>query len=107
MPELPTNGFFQSDKIYHFGYFFGGSGLCCAALHTWSRGTLPPHHSLTCCVLILTATGCLDEWHQSWVTGRSGNDAMDLMADFLGSVAGFYVFRLFIPVFRREEDSRT
>jgi VanZ family protein len=107
MPELPTNGFFQVDKIYHFGYYFGGSGLCCAALHTWKRGTMLPHHMLTWSVLILTTSGCIDEWHQSWVEGRSGNDSMDLMADFLGAVAGFYVFRRFIPLFRRDKGSST
>jgi VanZ family protein len=105
MPELPTHGFFHIDKVYHFGYFFGGSGLFCAALHTWKRATIQPHHMLTCTVVILTTTGCFDEWHQSWVPGRSGNDSMDLTADFFGAVAGFYVFRCFIPIFRRESTS--
>jgi VanZ family protein len=95
MPDLPTNSINKIDKIYHFGYFFGGSGILCAALFTISRGKILPHLLLTAVVFTLTATGALDEWHQSTVPGRSGNDAMDLMADFLGSLVGFYFFRRF------------
>lgn len=98
---MPTDGLLHVDKMYHFGYFFGGSGLCSAALYTLTRGKIAPHHMLTWVVLTLTATGCLDEWHQSWVEGRSGNDSMDLTADILGSVAGFHVFRRFIPAFQQ------
>jgi VanZ family protein len=41
----------------------------------------------------MTAVGCLDEFHQSWVPERTGNDSQDLTADVLGSIAGFYVFK--------------
>jgi VanZ family protein len=88
------------DKICHFGYFFGGSGLlsayCYRLLHPnpdWTR-------LLTLVMIVMILTGSLDEWHQSWVPERSGNDAQDLTADFLGSLAGFWVFRRLHFLFR-------
>ena len=83
----------QFDKLMHFGYFFGGSGLLSAFL--FCRNTTQPNwlHILTIVLLCMTATGCLDEWHQSWVPQRSGNDSQDLTADVLGALAGFHVFK--------------
>jgi VanZ family protein len=81
------------DKICHFGYFFGGSGLLSAFLYRkqfrhpdWTR-------ILIIVIAVMVGTGALDEWHQSWVPERSGNDALDLTADLCGSLAGFLVFR--------------
>jgi VanZ family protein len=47
----------------------------------------------TIVILLMTAVGCLDEFHQSWIPERTGNDSQDLTADILGSIAGFYVFK--------------
>lgn len=87
------------DKLYHFGYFFGGGGLFSAALFLQQKGKL--HWStLHLIVLVgLTLTGALDEWHQSWYVFRSGNDAGDLTADLLGALAGTLVFRKIQPRF--------
>lgn len=81
------------DKVAHFGYFFGGSGLLSAWL--FFRNPQSPNWSalLTLVIVTLAITGCIDEWHQSWVPERSGNDAQDLTADVLGAIAGFHVFR--------------
>jgi VanZ family protein len=83
------------DKVAHFGYFFGGSGLLCAFLYRVSRARIEWSHLLVVVMLTMVSVGSLDEWHQSWVPERSGNDALDLCADVLGSLAGYCVFRRF------------
>ena len=94
-PKLPTD--LPIDKVYHFGYFFGGAGLLSAALFLQKRWS---HHWSTIhllVILILFAVGSLDEWHQSWYPFRSGNDAGDLTADILGALAGTLIFRKVQP----------
>lgn len=81
------------DKVLHFGYFFGGSGLLSAALYLRDPRNVRWDVLHLTVIAALTATGALDEWHQSWYEFRSGNDAGDLMADFCGALAGTLVFR--------------
>jgi VanZ family protein len=81
------------DKLYHFGYFFGGSGLLCAFLYRMFHGRPDWGQLLWITMLAMTVVGAIDEWHQSLHPARSGNDAMDLCADVLGSLAGYRVFR--------------
>lgn len=80
------------DKIAHFGFFFGGSGLLSAALFyffglSWKR-----------LAIIVTVTmsliGVWDEFHQSFFPSRTGNDVGDWLADTLGALCGTFVFRL-------------
>jgi VanZ family protein len=78
------------DKFVHFGYFFGGSGLLHAALFLGTKLTDRTRYILV--VGILASVGILDEWHQSWVPERSGNDPWDWLADLLGAAAGGLVF---------------
>jgi VanZ family protein len=88
-PEIP-----HFDKIMHFGYYFGGAGILSAGLFFVRRDPRlgwDVIHVAT--IAIVTATGVLDEWHQSWYEFRSGNDAADLAADFFGALAGTLVFR--------------
>jgi VanZ family protein len=44
-------------------------------------------------MVVLTVVGVADEFHQSFVPGRQGNDPFDLMADILGSLCGSLVFQ--------------
>lgn len=91
MPEIP-----HMDKVLHFGFYFGGAGLLSAALYLRRpsrRLGWDVIHLVT--IIVITTTGVLDEWHQSWYEFRSGNDAGDLAADFFGAVAGTLVFRRF------------
>jgi VanZ family protein len=83
------------DKLAHFGYFFGGGGLLSACLYRLSYRNLDWARLLAIVLFVMTSIGFLDEWHQTWVPGRSGNDAQDLCADVLGSLAGFLIFRRF------------
>lgn len=88
----PVNNF---DKIEHFGYFFGGTGLLCAWLYR--RNPAIPNWKviLPLAVLVISLVGILDEYHQSFTPGRSGNDPYDWLADFLGAVTGALTFRKF------------
>ena len=87
-PEIPG-----LDKLLHFGYFFGGAGLLSAAL--FLRAPAEPSWGMlvTVVVVVLAGIRILDEWHQSWIPTRSGNDPGDWLADLAGSVAGSLVFR--------------
>ena len=81
------------DKVAHFGYFFGGSGLLCAYL--FRRAPERPNWKfiLGTAIVVIALTGALDEYHQSFTPGRSGNDPYDLLADILGAIAGAFTFK--------------
>jgi VanZ family protein len=84
------------DKIAHFGYFFGGSGLLCAYLFRRRPSAPVRWRSLIMTALIVIAIlGILDEYHQSFTPGRSGNDPFDWLADVLGGTCGAFVFKRF------------
>jgi len=81
-PDIP-----HFDKIVHFGYFLGGAGLFAA----WRRFTSPTAPALN--IIVLTTlvgaiVGAIDEYHQSFTPGRTGNDVYDWLADLTGSFAG-------------------
>ena len=86
----PVNHF---DKVAHFGYFLGGGGLCSAYLFCRSPENSNWRQIFIVAVLILAAVGILDEWHQSFTPGRSGNDPFDWMADLLGAGVGALILR--------------
>ncbi|WP_018969549.1 VanZ family protein [Rubritalea marina] len=82
LPPIPMR-----DKILHFGYFFLGAGLLYVVLHhLMQRRTTALKVAL--CTAIGIATGVIDEFHQSFVPGRCGNDLGDITADTLGSLIG-------------------
>lgn len=87
--DLPTIP--HLDKIAHFGFFFGGAGLLCA----WIRHTFTSKISAFHCVWITTLVGAIvgiiDENHQSYTPGRTGNDLGDWLADVSGSLVGAIV----------------
>jgi len=81
------------DKVAHFGYFFGGGGL----LSAWLFRLRPDRPRwtviLSITILALALIGGLDEWHQTFTPGRSGNDPFDWLADVLGAAAGGFTFK--------------
>jgi len=81
------------DKICHFGYFFGGAGLLSAFLFRLRAEQPDWGKILALCILAGLVIGRLDEWHQSWVPMRSGNDIDDFLADMTGTLCGSLVFR--------------
>ena len=88
---------YHLDKVYHFGYFFGGAGLLTAAIFLQKRRILHWSTIHLLVVLILAAVGSLDEYHQSWYEFRSGNDSADMTADIFGALAGSLMFRALQP----------
>ncbi len=104
-PEGILPPFQLSDKVAHFGYFFGGSGLLTAYFFT--KSPRHPHWrvialSVLCCLGLI---GMLDEFHQSFVPGRSGNDPYDFLADLCGAAAGVWVFKITHRLFNWESSA--
>lgn len=84
-PNIP-----HLDKIAHFGFFFGGGGLFCAWLsHQFEN--CKRLQSIVITTLIGSLVGVIDEYHQTFTPGRSGNDLGDWTADTLGSLTGAIV----------------
>jgi VanZ family protein len=75
-PSFPLN-----DKFLHCGYF--GGGAVCFLLALFGKTTpLPGWRTLALRSLPFTAIiGALDEFHQTFTPGRSGNDPWDWLAD--------------------------
>jgi VanZ family protein len=81
------------DKVVHFGYFFGGSCLLCAWLYRRGPERTDWAKLITTAVVVVALIGALDEYHQSFTPGRSGNDPFDWLADLLGATAGAFAFK--------------
>ncbi|MCL2283325.1 MAG: VanZ family protein, partial [Fibromonadales bacterium] len=87
------NAFEFSDKIKHFiAYFVLGLSLC-----LWvpsKRWLARPVVWGILVIAICTAFGVCDEFHQSFVPRRSGNDLSDLTADFIGALFSPFIYYL-------------
>ncbi len=90
-PETPPIANF--DKIAHFGFFFGGSGLLCAYLFWRQPEPVNWKKLIITAIIIIAIVGVLDEWHQSFTPGRTGNDRHDWLADVLGGTVGAFTFK--------------
>ncbi|WP_265594086.1 VanZ family protein [Haloferula sp. BvORR071] len=86
-PKPPGPEFENKDKVLHFGYFFLG-GISAAAFFQRLRPAWPWERAALCSIFFCLLIGALDEWHQTHVPERSGNDAADLTADFTGAFCG-------------------
>lgn len=86
-PNPPGPEFENKDKVLHFGYFFLG-GFISAAFFQRLKPAWPRERAALCAIFICVLTGAIDEWHQTSVPERSGNDASDLTADFSGAFCG-------------------
>lgn len=92
MPTIP-----HLDKIAHFGFFFGGAGLLCA----WIRHNFKKVSRFQCIWMTTTVgaiVGIIDEYHQSFTPGRTGNDVYDWLADVSGSITGAIVMIALLKV---------
>ena len=88
---VPQMFFTWQDKVQHF-VFFAAWGFCFhRAIHpaNWRQGLL---WTVVFCAL----NGALDEWHQTFTPGRSGNDPFDWTADVLGGCFAGLLGALFI-----------
>ncbi len=86
---VPDLGFTWQDKVYHVcGY--GLYGL----LTQYALAERPRLQAVVLTLLIGAVYGALDEWHQSFVPGRSSEIA-DWLADLLGIVLSCVVVSVF------------
>lgn len=86
---LPALGSLHIDKVMHFLAYAVGGGLLARAFRlSFCLGFFP---TLALVVLALALFGWLDEYHQTFVGGRSGGDLGDWAADVLGAAAGALV----------------
>lgn len=90
LPRIP-----HLDKLAHFGFFLGGSGLLCAWLFRRAPETTNWPCLIATAVVVLALVGWLDEFHQSHTPGRHGNDLADWTADVLGALTGTIIFKAF------------
>lgn len=87
-PDSPVFGF---DKVEHFVFFCGGAMALGAAI----RSTFTIRWATLFLIVIVTLSflGLADEIHQLFVTGRSGGDPFDWIADLTGSACGLALLR--------------
>lgn len=97
-PSLQSGPSFPlKDKFLHCGYF--GLGATCFLLALFGKTTPPTSwRTLALRSLLFTAIiGVLDEYHQTFTPGRSGNDPWDWLADVTGGLlAAWLVMKLLI-----------
>lgn len=87
--ETPQFEIPHLDKVMHFVYF--AAGAICATVFLLIKGEDKSKWAICLVVLLLgVSVGALDEWHQSWIPERSGNDPFDLLADAVGTLFGFF-----------------
>ncbi len=82
LPSIP-----HIDKVAHLTYFTLGS-FCVGRLLRLLAPRWRTRTVVLACVLFAAAVGVLDEFHQSFTPGRSGNDLGDMLADTLGGLVG-------------------
>jgi VanZ family protein len=90
--SLPTPSWFEhQDKLFHFGaYFVMGLLAWRSFKHTVDLPIILALVSIIFCSLY----GISDEWHQSFVEGRS-SDVLDWLADTIGaSMSVFLLHKL-------------
>lgn len=83
--QLPKHWLLSHDKLCHGGEYALLGLLLCAAL---VRSGLPLTRAAALTALLALLYGASDEYHQSFVPGRQGNDPYDLFADLVGGSAG-------------------
>ena len=88
-----------SDKIKHFGAFFGLSVLLSLTLLFQSKVLLFKKYFIAAALIISSVYGLLDEVHQSFVPGRN-SEFLDWVADSLGAAAGAFIVYYLLKKFK-------
>ncbi len=91
-----------ADKIAHAAYFSIGSTFF---MLTLAQSSSPPRsqlHLFISCILMTSAVGIYDEWHQTFTLNRDGNSIGDIFANVTGGALGylaglFLIRRQFYP----------
>lgn len=85
LAQIPT--WPHIDKLLHLCAYGVLGVLICRALGTIGPLNANKWRLLVCTVVLTTLYGLSDEWHQSFVLNRDAS-AADLLADFVGALAG-------------------
>jgi VanZ family protein len=101
-PEFPFK-----DKVLHCLYFSGGAFCFVLGLLAASNGRVKMVRALAWGLLFAATAGTLDEWHQTFTPGRSGNDPGDWLADSIGGLIGGWLAFLFLQRFRLPSRGRS
>jgi len=89
---LPSTGVPHVDKVVHF-FLYAVLGLLAARAVEAPTGRLRP---LLLTLAAVAAFAALDEWHQTFVPGRSA-DVADWAADVIGASAGLLLLAARTP----------
>lgn len=81
---LPTFDFIPLDKVLHVIEYAGLGFLVCRAIAPVQPVARRLFFAIAWCIVF----GLVDEWHQTFVPGRQGNDPGDLTADAIGGAIG-------------------
>lgn len=91
-----------SDKVKHFGGYFGLAMLCCYVTSSPENDRRAARRRFLGVIVFLTVYACIDELTQAFSPGRTP-DIFDVLADIAGTVAAVGVYLLA----RRHFDRRT
>lgn len=94
-PGSVIHGGGHSDKVFHFGAFFGLAILLCGTAACFRR-TGPVLYAGV--VGLAACYGILDELTQRLVTNRTA-DPLDWLADICGAIVGTLIFALGMKLF--------
>jgi VanZ family protein len=94
--ELPKYEWMKYDKVLHAMEYSGLGFLLCCALKQLHRGA-----RIGVSIGLGLLFGVIDEFHQSFVAGRQGNDLGDMTADLVGSTLGAIAFVVLAHLMQR------
>lgn len=89
---LPPMFFTWQDKVEHAAYFCAG-GLCFYFALRLMFPKMPLARAMLLTIAFCSIVGGTDEFHQSFVPGRSGNDLGDWIADTVGGLFAAFIGR--------------
>ena len=89
---MPPSFFTWQDKVEHASYFCAG-GVCFYLALRMTFPHLTATRAALLAVLFCSGIGATDEFHQSFVPGRSGNDLGDWLADTIGGLLAALIGR--------------
>ncbi len=100
--ELPQFSWMQFDKVLH-ALEYGGLGFL---LMLGLRRVIQRPAVAVCVAAGLgLAYGVGDEFHQSFVPGRQGNDPGDMTADLIGATLGAISFVVLMRLLRKKKEA--
>jgi len=101
-PSGPTFPF--KDKVLHCLYFSGGAFCLLLAFFGKEVPVGKAARFVIGGMLFAAITGALDEYHQTFTPGRSGNDPWDWLADVMGGLLGAWIALRFLRWVRQGDD---